>query len=310
MGQVQKTLPVESLPRMPGVSMEPLDDCAESGLESVIGDLLCPLGEAEQDEEEALAGGGREEEVAQRVQEAVCEIRAELQDFGQSLEQRLQERLRPLLETLQELQQDNLRLRLQQERLVRQVDLLCRALQLPEVPPLTLPSPPAPHQLDLLHMLSDGLILDMNNELTSDLEPGVTFDSSEEDSPDKPRVIPDAVAGLTCDPKNGVTALDGMTLDPQLCATSDRVNGGTSEARAVVTPDLADGMTFGTEVDAVPHPPAFSTRRSSSTTSVPTTVSRSNSMVRFGVCNLSKGVLHLHLLFTSKVSFIAYRSTP
>lgn len=285
------------LSRMPGVSVEPSAvDCAESGLESVIGSLLSPLepdeeGVSQEEEEEEVA-----QEVEQRMQEVVGEARAELRDFGHQLEQRLQQRLLgPLLQSLQELQQDNLRLRLQQERLARQVDTLCQALQLPEFPPLVLPgSQQAAVQLpDLSHILSDGLILDMNNDLTSYLGSGMTFDSidgpmsdmqpkmptvpSEEVSPEmKPYLFPDAMDGLTFDPCHGASALDAVSFDS---FTSGPENGVTSEAVAMVTPDLTDGMTPDTEVEVKPHPPAFSTRRSSSTTSMPTTVSRSNSMV-------------------------------
>ncbi|KAL2092120.1 hypothetical protein ACEWY4_011918 [Coilia grayii] len=376
---------------MPGVSMEPMDECAESGLECVIGDLLCPLGEGEGDGEEvALAGGGavEVEEVERRMQEAVCEVHAELRDFGRLLEQRVQEHLGPLMGALQELQQDNLRLRLQQERLVRQVDSLCHALQLPEAPPIVLPSPqaPPPLHLDLSHMLTEGLFLNMDQGLTSDPDPGMTPDSLTSDKqPDLPAVpseevsldvepclMSDAVDGLTCDANSGVRALestsidlanhdsmngvtigdakslDGTSLDisnhdsmngvtngdakslegtsldisnhdsmngvtngdaKSLKGTSldisnhDPMNGVTnSDAKSsegtslhdagdhnpmngttpatveAVTSDLADGTCADAEVEAVPHPPAFSTRRSSSLTSMPTTVSRSNSM--------------------------------
>lgn len=286
---------------MPGVSVEPsVVDCAESGLESVIGSLLSPLEPDEEGvsrEEEVMVEEEVAQEMEQRVQEAVGEAREELRDFGRQLERRLQERLLgPLLHALQELQQDNLRLRLQQERLARQVDTLCHALQLPEFPPIVLPSSQqATVQLpDLSHILADDLIQDMNNDLTSNPGSGMTFDSigglmsdmqprmptvpSEEVSPDmKPYLFPDAVDGLTFDPCHGVSALDGVSCDT---FTSGPVNG--------VTPDLTDGMTPNVEVEAVPHPPAFSTRRSSSTTSMPTTVSRSNSMVWFHGCCFSK----------------------
>lgn len=283
---------------MPGVSVEPsAADCAESGLECVIGDLLSPLepdeeGVVSREEEEEEGVEGVVEEVEQRMQEAVGEARAELRDFGRQLERRLQERLLgPLLGMLRELQQDNLRLRLQQERLARQVDGLCQALQLPEFPPLDLPGPQqaTPQLPDLSHILSDGLITPgLSSDPTSDLGYGMTFNSdvqesipaflpSEEVSPDmKPYLFPDAADGLTFDLGHAASALDGVGFD---AFAPGPTNGVTSEAATTMTSDLTDGVAPHAEVEAVPHPPAFSTRRSSSTTSMPTTVSRGNSMV-------------------------------
>uniref|UniRef100_A0A8C7E0K2 TRAF-type zinc finger domain-containing protein 1 n=1 Tax=Oncorhynchus kisutch TaxID=8019 RepID=A0A8C7E0K2_ONCKI len=124
--------------------------CAESGLEEVIGDLLAQ----DQAEEEESEGGECGLELTLRC--AVGEIHSDLQAFGKRVDARLEEaaaRVAPLSTALAALQEENLRLRIQQERLARQVEALCQALGLPEPPPYTAfvpePTPSTPNDLQL-----------------------------------------------------------------------------------------------------------------------------------------------------------------
>lgn len=133
-------------PTMPGVSLDPtpdlgdqvslqdnLDqDCAESGLEAVIGDLLL---QSVADEEDEKATDERFYELELNLQRAVQEVHCDLKVFGKCLEARLEEataQVAPVVEAIAALQQENVSLRIQQEKLARQVMALCEALGLPE----------------------------------------------------------------------------------------------------------------------------------------------------------------------------------
>lgn len=121
--------------------------CAESGLEEVIGDLLAQ----DQAEEEEVEGGECGLELTLRC--AVGEIHSDLQAFGKRVDARLEEaaaRVAPLSTALAALQEENLRLRIQQERLARQVEALCQAMGLPEPPTYTaFVAEPTPNDLQL-----------------------------------------------------------------------------------------------------------------------------------------------------------------
>lgn len=126
---------------MPGVSLDPTpnlgdevslpQDCAESGLEAVIGDLLLQTDE----DEHGKASDERFYELELNLQRAVQEIHHDLKVFGRSIEARLEEAT-PVVEAIATLQQENASLRILQEKLARQVLALCDALGLPE-PKLT-----------------------------------------------------------------------------------------------------------------------------------------------------------------------------
>lgn len=125
---------------MPGVNLDvvpasaaadalgsPDSVCSESGLEQMIGDLLAE-DEAE-DEEEPLCK--RKFEVM--LQCAVSEIHSDLQDYGKRVDARLLEattQVVPLAEAFAKLQEENTRLRIQQETLVRRVEALCQVMGL------------------------------------------------------------------------------------------------------------------------------------------------------------------------------------
>ncbi|CAB1321987.1 unnamed protein product [Coregonus sp. 'balchen'] len=121
--------------------------CVESGLEKVIGDLLAQ----EQAEEEV--GEGAECGLELTLRCAVGEIHTDPQAFGKRVDARLKEaaeRVAPLSTALAALQEENLRMRIQQERLARQVEALCQAMGQPEPPPYTAFVPePTPNDLQL-----------------------------------------------------------------------------------------------------------------------------------------------------------------
>ena len=197
----------------PGALCGPDSPCADAGLEEAIGDLLAQ-GEHEEVEEEEEEGGvcGLE----QRLRCAVGEIHTDMQAFGKRVNAKLEEasaRVAPLASALAGLQEENLRLRIQQERLARQVEALCLALGLPE------PAAPPP-----LH----------------------------QDTP--------SGAPLHPDPR------------PRDTEGTPREEWGPEHT---TTPEALRE----TKTVAVPHPPTFATRRSSSTSSLLGVVSRSNSLV-------------------------------
>lgn len=135
---------------MPGVSLDSMpdlgdetglpdhleQDCAESGLEAVIGDLL--LQNAADDEDEK-ASDEHFYELELNLQRAVQEVHYDLKVFGKSIEARLEEataQVSPVVEAIATLQQENACLRIMQENLARQVMALCEALGLPEPKPV------------------------------------------------------------------------------------------------------------------------------------------------------------------------------
>lgn len=97
--------------------------CAKSGLEEVIGDLLVQ----EEKQEEQLWKRRLEVE----LRSAVCEVHCDLQIFGKRVDARLQEavaQVAPLATAFAQLQEENLRLKSQQEVLLRKVEALCQAM--------------------------------------------------------------------------------------------------------------------------------------------------------------------------------------
>lgn len=118
------SLPASAAADAPG---SPDSVCAESGLEQMIGDLLAP-DEAE-DEEEPLC----RRKFEFMLQCAVSEIHSDLQDFGKRVDARLLEaasQVVPLAAAFAELQEENTRLRIQQDTLVRRVEALCQVMGL------------------------------------------------------------------------------------------------------------------------------------------------------------------------------------
>lgn len=203
---------------MPGVNLDllpasaaadalgsPDSVCAKSGLEQMISDLL-PQDEAE-DEEESFCK--RKFELMLRC--AVSEIHSDLRGFGKWVDTRLLEattQVVPLAEAFAKLQEENERLRIQQETLVRRVEALCQVVGLTdasfssllteageESSPSTLcetitvsndfPNPPA----DFSPCICQSDALDEANNISSCCKQ----DTASSSQPDPPTCIPEAV---------------------------------------------------------------------------------------------------------------------
>ncbi|XP_032433502.1 smoothelin isoform X4 [Xiphophorus hellerii] len=131
---------------MPGVNLDflpasqpaeslgsPESACAESGLEEVIGDLLAPEETKEEDNKEEVQFSEKKLELMLRC--AVKEIHSDLQAFGKKVDVQLEEaavQMTGLLEAISRLQEENLQLRAEQERMVRHVEALCQVTGLPD----------------------------------------------------------------------------------------------------------------------------------------------------------------------------------
>lgn len=128
-------------------------ECSVSGLESVIGDLLT---DSLVDDPPVKEGRSAEEEVSRlelTLQCAVQEVHCDLKAFSEHINARLEDataHVAPVIEAIATLQEENLRLQLQQETLARQVEALCQALGLPGPHPQQDqdPEPPSKVQSD------------------------------------------------------------------------------------------------------------------------------------------------------------------
>lgn len=247
---------------MPGVDLdflpasqapEALDSpdsaCAESGLEEVIGDLFAQ--EEAEDEEEQFC----KREFEYTLQCAVGEIHCDLQAFGKRVDARLEEaaaQVAPLAEALARLQEENLRLKIQQERLVRQVEALCQAMGLSDTLLHELPTEESPTICENKTSSSDPAACTPQD--TALEAPHDTSSSTPQDSQSTPaRIHPDIPSSEPQEPSSW----------PQ---DSDSASAGTSAPQ-------------NPEPSPVPHPPAFAICRSLSAPSLMASISCSDSTV-------------------------------
>lgn len=272
---------------MPGVNLdflpasqapEALDSpdsaCAESGLEEVIGDLLAQ--EEVEDEEEEFSQ--RNFELTLRC--AVGEIHSDLQAFGKRVDARLEEagaQVAPLAEALARLQEENMRLRIQQEVLVKQVEAMCQVLGLPDPLLCVLPtkesSPSIPCE---------------TKSLSSD-SPTSSGDSSTSPS-DPPACTPQDLALEAPHDTSPCTPQGSSSSAPQDTPASTLLDTPPSAPQEPVScPQDSDSVSAETstpknsEPSPVPHPPTFATCRSLSAPSLMANVSYNNSTVLFSV---------------------------
>lgn len=245
---------------MPGVNLDflpaseapealgsPDSACAESGLEEVIGDLLAQEEEVEDEDEQFCKS---KFELTLRC--AVGEMHSDLQAFGKRVDARLEEaatRVAPLAGALARMQEENARLRIQQEKLVRQVELLCQVMGLP-----------------------DPLLHELPSEENSPSVPCETKASSSE--PPTPRSDPP-----DCTPQD---AAPEAPHDSSPCAPSDSPSTALQDAPAcplssapqevISCTQDSDSTETSTpqksEPSPVPHPPTFASRRSLSAPSL------------------------------------------
>uniref|UniRef100_A0A3B5BD06 Smoothelin n=1 Tax=Stegastes partitus TaxID=144197 RepID=A0A3B5BD06_9TELE len=249
---------------MPGVNLdflpasqapEALDSpdsaCAESGLEEVFGDLLAQ--EEAEDEEEQF--GERQFELTLRC--AVGEIHSDLQAFGKRVDARLEDaaaQVSPLAEALARLQEENLRLRIQQEKMVRQVEALFQAMGLPD---------PLLHELDSKENTclipceaeaSSGETSPCTHQEIADEAPHDDSSSTPQDSPSSEAEDTPASTPQTSTPQ-----------EPTSCP-QDSLSGSS-----------ATNPPQKLEPTPVPHPPTFATLRSLSAPSLMANVAPNNS---------------------------------
>lgn len=247
-------LPASQAPEVLG---SPDSVCAESGLEEVIGDLLA---QEEEDEEEQF--GERNFEVTLRC--AVGEIHSDLQAFGKRVDARLEEataQVTPLAEAVARLQEENLRLRIHQERLVRQVEAMCKALGLPDPLLYELPSPESAPSVPCETNLPSSDSSACTPQDTALKTQHDTLSCSLQDPPSGvPKAAPpstslDIPSSITQEPKSSLQDLNSTSNETDISQTSEPVPS------------------------PVPHPPTFATRRSLSAPSLMANISCSNSMV-------------------------------
>lgn len=263
---------------MPGVNLDflpasqapealgsPDSACAESGLEEVIGDLLAQ-DEAEDEEEQFCK---RTFELT--LQCAVGEVHCDLQAFGKRVDARLEEaaaQVAPLAEVLARLQEENLRLRIQQEKLVRQVETLCQVMGLPD---------------PLLH-------LQPSNGSSPSIPSETKTPSSDSpiSSSDPPACTPQDTALEAPHDTSSCTPQDSPSRAPQDRPASTLLDNQSSVSLEPISFPLdSDPVSTGTnppqnsEPSPVPHPPTFATRRSLSAPSGIADISCDNSTVLF-----------------------------
>lgn len=269
---------------MPGVNLDflpasqapealgsPDSACAESGLEDVIGDLLAQ--EEAKDEQEHESS---EEKLELTLRCAVGEIHSDLQAFGKRMDARLEAsaaQVVPLSEAIVMLQEENLRLRAQQERLVRRVEALCQVLGLPD---------------PLLHVLP--------GKESSPLNPLCETKTPSSDSPTSGN------DPLACAPQD--TALDALH-DSSSCSPEDslpRLSQDTPADSPLDTPSGVsqemiscpqDSTLQRSEPSPVPHPPTFATLRSLSAPALMANISCDDSEVLHSVNGPDQNLLYL-----------------
>lgn len=231
----------------------------ESGLEEAIGDLLAQ--EEEEDKEEQFC----QQKFELTLQCAVGEIHCDLQAFGKRVDARLEEaagQMAPLAEAVVRLQEENLRLRIQQERLIRQVEALCQVIGLPDP---VLQEDDCKESSPLL--LCDAKTPDnASSTLSSDISTP-SCDPPAYTSPDtSPEAIPDTSNCTTKDFSFSVTQdTQGNNL---LDAPSDVSLESVSSPQDSESVSTVTSTFKTTEPSLVQHPPTFASRRSLSAPSL------------------------------------------
>lgn len=251
---------------MPGVNLDFLpasaaaDDlgspdsvCAESGLEEMIGDLLAQ-DEAE-DEEEPLC----KKKFELMLQRAVSEIHSDLQDFGKRVDARLLEattQVVPLAKAFAKLQEENTRLRIQQEALVRRVEALCQVMG------LTNPS------FSSLAFEENSPSTQCETEIVSNDFPNLPADVSPCTS--QSAALEEAHNSSSCSKQDSTTSLQ---LDPPTCTPEALLSSLHQESISCSQENPASSP--------VPHPPTFASLRSLSAPSLMASTSCKDSTVLF-----------------------------
>lgn len=268
--------------------------CSESGLEDVIGDLLV--------QEEVQEEQQWKRRLELELRSAVCEVHCDLQVFWKHMDTRLQEavaQVAPLTAALAQLQEENLRLRTQQEVLLKKVEALCQALGAkdlellqglvkenlnpdPQDPQQTSVEPPsrpqfaaapgrandaeAPPGLDMSFTVGEEPSLILQD---LDVREPLTRKSVPDYSPSRPQDNAESPPGH---PKN---AEGPPAMDMSFTVREKQTDPQDSEPQPE-HPSSVDGM--------LPHPPTFSTRRSLSAPSLMASIPGDDNMVLAASC--------------------------
>lgn len=268
---------------MPGVNLDflpaseapetlgsPDSACAESGLEEVIGDLLAQ--EADEDEDEQFCK--KNFEITLRC--AVGEIHSDLQAFGKRVDARLEEaaaQVAPLAEAFAKLQEENLRLRIQQEKLVRQVETLCQMMGLPD---------------PLLHVLcSTESSLSVPNETETPSSDSAALSSDQPDCRPQNLAFEAPHGASSGTPQGSPSSLPQDAPASSLLETSNK----PEESASCCQDSDYETLNVSTETNIpqnsgpspVPHPPTFATCRSLSAPSLMANISCNNVTVLLSV---------------------------
>lgn len=238
-------LPASQVPESLG---SPESACAESGLEEVIGDLLAQ--EETDDEEEQFV----ERKFEATLRCAVGEVHSDLQAFGKRVDARLQEaaaKVAPLAEAISKLQEENMRLRIQQENMVKQVEALCQVMGLPD---------PLLNELDSKDCSC--LISSKTKMSSSDIHQETGVEGLQETSSCAPSSAPQETSAHPL--------LQSQLSVPQEPPTSIQESLSMSPGT---------NTTQKSEPSPVPHPPTFATCRSLSAPSLMANISPSKSTV-------------------------------
>lgn len=267
--------------------------CAESGLEEVIGDLLV------QEEEELWRM-----KLEDALRSAVCEIHRDLKDFENRVDTRLQEAVAqvvPLAAALAQLQEENLRLRSQQETLLRRVEALCGAMGAHDIP------------------VKKSSTFDSQDLPTGNIMPDPPLTTSQDAAahPGYPHGAEDLNVSSAEEPSLHSQDLDhqGLTEDPvpdyPLSRSQDNTEHPPRCSNAEATPTLDVSFAVLGEPSnnlqdsdpqpqaptpvgsVVPHPPSFATRRSLSAPSLMANIPGDDDMV------LAALLMDLHVIQTS-----------
>lgn len=228
----------------PEASGSPDSPCAESGLEEAIGQLL--IQEDVEDAEEQFD----EQKFELTLRCAVGEIHTDMQAFGKRVDARLEAaaaQVAPLAEILARLQEENLQLKIQQETIMRQVEVLCLAMGLPDPQLQKLSTEEIPHEAETLPN-------DASSCTPQETEALHRHSSSTEDA-DSPQ---DTAANSSLQRQSSISK-DTLCFLESFCSE-------TSEPQK-------------SEPSPVPHPPTFASHRSLSAPSLMANISSENRTV-------------------------------
>lgn len=230
----------------------PDSTCAESGLEEVIGDLLAQKDVENEDE-------FNEKKFDSTLQCTVREIHNELQAFGKEVDARLEDaaaQVAPLFEAISWLQEENLKLRNEQERMVRHMEALFQVMGLPDP------------KLEELGCKESGSVLNEIKILCNDASTMEHEETAPEASQDS------STCSLQDAPRTAQEPAASSILHHQTNVPEDKIPILQASA-----PSSEKSSPQKSEPSLISHPPTFATHRSLSAPSLMTNSSSNSSTV-------------------------------